>query len=258
MKAMRWPAGSAAVVAGLLLAGLLVAGCGGGGSGTATTGGSSPAGVAASAGPPPDAAALGEQMKSAMAKATGVHILAVVTQDGAKISVDMSMTRAGDVSGTASANRVSFTMLVTQGHAYIKISSGLLKSQNLPAASCTLICGKYLEVPTGQAKGMLNGMDMSSLLGQASAARLTYVRTVTVNGQPAWQMRGQRRKHGLCRRPGTALPVAPDEGAQPGRLHAVELRDHSAPAARQPGRGSQPADRLSTDRPGAARMSVGL
>ena len=169
MKAMRWSAGSAAVVAVLL-----VAGCGGGGSGTATTGGSSAAGVAASAGP---------------AKATGVHILAVVTQDRAKISVDMSMTRVGDVSGTASANRVGFTMLVTQGHAYIKISSGMLKSQNLPTASCTLICGKYLEVPTGQAKGMLNGMDMSSVLGQASASRLTYVRTVTVNGRPAWQMR---------------------------------------------------------------------
>jgi hypothetical protein len=184
MKARRWPAGSAAVVAVLL-----VAGCGGGGSGTATTGGSSPAGVAASAGPPPDAAALGQQMKSATAKATSVHILAVVTQEGAKISVNMSMTRAGDLSGTTSANRVAFTMLVTQGHAYIKVTSGLLKSQNLPTASCALICGKYLEVPAGQAKGMLNGMDMSSLLGRVSVSRLTYVRTVTVNGQPAWQMR---------------------------------------------------------------------
>jgi hypothetical protein len=181
---MRWLAGPAAIVAVLL-----VAGCSGGGSGTAATGDSSPASAAASAGPPPDAAAVGKQMKSATAKATGVHILAVVTQDAAKISMNMSMTRAGDLSGTMSANRVALTMLVTQGHAYIKVSSGLLKSQHLPAASCTLICGKYLEVPTGQAKGMLNGMDMSSLLGQVSAGRLTYVRTATVNGQPAWQMR---------------------------------------------------------------------
>ena len=59
----------------------------------------------------------------------------------------------------------------------------------LPAASCALICGKYLEVPTGQAKGMLNGIDMSSLLDQVSASRLTYIRTVTVNGLPAWQLR---------------------------------------------------------------------
>jgi hypothetical protein len=184
MKAMRWPAGSAAIVAVLL-----VAGCSGGGSGTATTGGSSPASVAASAGPPPDAAALGKQMKSATAKATGVHILAAVTQDGANISMNMSMTRAGDLSGTMSANQVALTMLVTRGHAYIKVSSGLLKSQHLPTAACALVCGKYLEVPAGQAKGMLNGVDMSSLLGQVSTAKLTYVRTVTVNGQPAWQMR---------------------------------------------------------------------
>src|SRR5215831_11721935 len=167
MKALRWPAGFAAVVAVLL-----VAGCSGGGSGTAGSGGASSSGVSASAGPPPDAATLGKQMKTATAKATGVHILALVTQNGSKISVNMSMTRAGDMSGTMSANmsgtnsakQVAFTMLVTQGHAYIKISSGLLKSQNLPTSACSLICGKYLEVPVGQAKGMLNGMDMSSLL----------------------------------------------------------------------------------------------
>jgi len=88
-----------------------------------------------------------------------------------------------------SAKGVAITMLVTRGHSYIKVSSGLLKSQHLPSAACALVCGKYLEVPTGQAKGMVNGMDMSSLLHQLSATKLTYVRTATVNGQPAWQMR---------------------------------------------------------------------
>ena len=185
MKALRWSARPAVAVAVLL-----VVGCGGGIFGTATTSGSSPASPAASAGPPPDASSVGKQMKSAMAKATGVHILAVVTQDAAKISMNMSMTRAGDLSGTMSANHVALTMLVTRGHSYVKISSGLLKSQNLPSAACSLMCGKYLEVPTGQAKGMLNGMDMSSLLRQVSEPKLTYVRTVTVNGQPAWQARG--------------------------------------------------------------------
>lgn len=184
MKALRWLAGSATVVAVLL-----VAGCSGGSSGTATTGGSSPASAAASAGAPPDPAALGKQVKSATAKATGVHILAVVTQGGSKISMNMSMTRAGEMSGTMSANQVALAMLVTRGHAYVKVTSGLLKSQHLPSAACALVCGKYLELPAGQAKSMLNGTDMSSLLGQLSAAKLTYVRTVTVDGQPAWQMR---------------------------------------------------------------------
>ena len=184
MKALRWLGGSAAVVAVLL-----VAGCSGGSSGTVTTGGSSPAGVAASAGPPPDPAALGRQVRSATAKATSFHVLAVVTDGGSKISMNMSMTRSGEMSGTMSANKVAVTMLVTRGHSYIKISSGLLKSQHLPSAACALVCGKYLEVPAGQAKGMLNGLDMPSLLRQLSATSLTYVRTVTVNGQPAWQMR---------------------------------------------------------------------
>ena len=184
MKALRWLAGSAAVVAVLL-----VAGCSGGSSGTATTGGSSPAGAAASAGPPPDPAALGKQVRSATAKATSFHVLAVVTDGGSKISMNMSMTRSGEMSGTMSANKVAVTMLVTRGHSYIKISSGLLKSQHLPSAACALVCGKYLEVPAGQAKGMRNGLDMPSLLRQLSATSLTYVRTVTVNGRPAWQMR---------------------------------------------------------------------
>ena len=184
MKAWRWPAGSAAV-----LAVLLVAGCSGGSSGTATTGGSSPASVSASAGAPPDSAALRQQVKTAMAKATSVHISAMVSQGGSKVSVNMSMTRSGDMSGTVSADQTPVNVLVTQGHTYLKVSPGLLKSQHLPSAACALVCGKYLKTPNGQAKGMLNGLDMPSLLRQMSATSLTYVRTVTVNGQPAWQMR---------------------------------------------------------------------
>jgi hypothetical protein len=184
MKALRWPAGSAAVVAVLL-----VAGCSGGSSGTATTNGSSPAGVSASAGPPPDTAALPKQVRSAMKNATSFHITAALTQGGSEVSVNMSMTRSGDMSGTMSVNQTPVSMLVTRGDAYVKVTSGLLKSQHLPTAACTLMCGKYLKMPAGQAKDMLNGMDMSSFLGQVSVPQLSYVRTVTVNGQPAWQMR---------------------------------------------------------------------
>jgi hypothetical protein len=184
MKALRWLAGFAVVVAVLL-----VAGCSGGSSGTSGSGGSASPGVPASAGPPPDVAALPKQVRSAMKNATSFHISAVVTQGGSRVSADMSMTRSGDMSGTMSVNQTPVKVLVTQGRAYLKVTSGLLKSQNLPTAACTLICGKYLKVPASQAKSMLNGIDMSSFLGQVSVPRLSYVRTVTVNGQPAWQMR---------------------------------------------------------------------
>jgi hypothetical protein len=207
-KALRWPAGSAAVAAVLL-----VAGCSGGSSGTATTGGSSPASVAASAGPPPNGAALHQQVKTAMTKATSVHISAVVSQGGSKVSVNMSMTRSGDMSGTMSADRKPVNVLVTQGHTYLKVSSSLLKSQHLPSAACALVCGKYLKMPNGQAKGMLNGLDMPSLLGQVSVPKLTYVRTVTVNGQPAWQMHASDGSTVYVAAQGPPYPLRVTKGA---------------------------------------------
>jgi hypothetical protein len=207
-KALRWPAGSAAVAAVLL-----VAGCSGGSSGTATTGGSSPASVAASAGPPPNGAALHQQVKTAMTKATSVHISAVVSQGGSKVSVNMSMTRSGDMSGTMSADQKPVNVLVTQGHTYLKVSSDLLKSQHLPSAACALVCGKYLKMPNGQAKGMLNGLDMPSLLGQVSVPKLTYVRTVTVNGQPAWQMHASDGSTVYVAAQGPPYPLRVTKGA---------------------------------------------
>jgi hypothetical protein len=69
------------------------------------------------------------------------------------------------------------------------VTSALLKSQSLPAAACALMCGKYLKVPASQAKTMLNDITWSSLLGRMTAVpQWSYVRTVTVHGQPAWQM----------------------------------------------------------------------
>jgi hypothetical protein len=207
-KALRWPAGSAAVAAVLL-----VAGCSGGSSGTATTGGSSPASVAASGGPPSNVAALHQQVKTAMTKATSVHISAVVSQGGSKVSVNMSMTRSGDMSGTMSADQKPVNVLVTQGHTYLKVSSDLLKSQHLPSAACALVCGKYLKMPNGQAKGMLNGLDMPSLLGQVSVPKLTYVRTVTVNGQPAWQMHASDGSTVYVAAQGPPYPLRVTKGA---------------------------------------------
>ena len=222
MKALRWLAGSAAV-----LAVLLVAGCSGGGSGSATTGGSSPASVSASAGPPPDTATLRQQVKTAMAKATSVHISALVTQGGSKVSVNMSMTRSGDMSGTMSADGKPVNVLVTQGHTYLKVSSGLLKSQHLPSAACALVCGKYLKMPNGQAKGMLNGLGMSSLLGRVSVPQLSYVRTVTVNGQAAWQMRASDGSTVYVAAHGPPYPLRATKG--PSRIDLTQWNAVSIP-----------------------------
>jgi hypothetical protein len=103
-------------------------------------------------------------------------------------------------------------VLVTRGHTYLKVSPGLLKSQHLPSAACALVCGKYLKMPNGQAKSMLNGLDMSSLLGQVSVPRLTYVRTVTLHGQPAWQMRAGDRSTVYVAAQGPSYPLRVTKG----------------------------------------------
>jgi len=176
MKIRHWPAAPAAIVAALLLAGC------GGGSGPAAT---------ASAGPPPDPAALGKQVKSAMAKAASVHISASLTRGGDNVSLDMTMTRSGDMSGDLAVNHTPVVVLVTHGQTYVKVTAVLLKSQHLPAAACTLMCGKYLKVPASQAKNMFGGTTLLSLLNNmTSVPHWTYVRTATVHGQPTWQMRG--------------------------------------------------------------------
>jgi len=177
MKIRHLPAAPAAIVAALL-----VAGCGGGGPGPAAT---------ASAGPPPNVAALPKQVRSAMTKAASVHISAALTQGGDDVSLDMTMTRSGDMSGGMALNHAPVVVLVTRGQTYVKVTSALLKSQHLPTAACQLMCGKYLKVPASQAKSMLGGMTLTSLLNDMTSSKphWTYVRTVTVDGQPTWQMR---------------------------------------------------------------------
>src|SRR5215831_7114015 len=177
MKIQHWPAAAVVVVSALF-----VAGCGGGGSGPAGT---------ASAGPPPDPAALGKQVESAVKKAASVHISAALKQGGDNISLNMTMTRSGDMSGGLAVNHAPVVVLVTHGQTYLKVTSALLKLQHLPAAACGRMCGKYLKVPASQAKSMLGGMTLTSLLNPMTSGvpDWTYVRTVTVDGQATWQMR---------------------------------------------------------------------
>ena len=176
MKIMRWWAMP------VTAATMLMAACGGGSSGTST----SPAGS------PP--AALAQQINSAVAKATGVHVAAVVSQGGGTVTMDLSLTRANDVYGQMSYKGAPFTVLVTHGHTYVKVTGAALKTLGLPSAACVLMCNKYLKMTAGQSKGMTGNLGWSSMVGGPSNTlpHLHYVRTTTVRGQPAWQLRAGR------------------------------------------------------------------
>lgn len=188
---VRWWAGPAAVVAAML-----VAACGTGSSGTAASSSSSSSASAtasamASAGPPPAAATLDRQLNSAVAKATSVHVTAAISEGGSNVSLNVSLTRSSEFYGQVTYQNRPVTVLVTQGRSYIKVSAAVLKTLALPSSVCALMCNKYLKMSGAQSKSILGGLGWQTLVGgpSASVPHLRYVRTVTVNGEPAWQMK---------------------------------------------------------------------
>lgn len=188
MKIMRWWAAPVTVVAAVLMAA-----CGGGSSGTSAPSASVSAASTAqpSVGSPP--AALAQQINSALASATSVHIAAVVSQRGVRVTVNLSLTRANDAYGQMSYKGAPFAVLVTQGHTYVKVTGAALKTLGLPSAACVLMCNKYLKLTAGQSRGLTGSLGWSSMVGPTnSLPHLRYVRTTTVNGQPAWQMSAGR------------------------------------------------------------------
>jgi hypothetical protein len=189
VKILRWWAAPAALVATTL-----VAACGTGSSGTASSPSSSSstsaaASAPASAGPPPAAAALAKQVNSAAGNASSVHITAALAQAGNNASLNFSLTRSNDTYGQITSKNRPVTVLTTHGHTYLKVTAAALKAMGLPSAVCSLMCDKYLKMSGAQSQNFLSGLGWSDLVGSSSSLpRLRYVRTVTVNGQPAWEM----------------------------------------------------------------------
>jgi hypothetical protein len=214
MKIRHWGAVVAAIMATLL-----VAACGGGSSGAASTprpsgGGSTVSGAPTAVGSPPAAATLVRQVNSAVTNARNVHITATVTQGGSTVGLNVNLTRSNEMSGNIIYKDQPLTVLVRNGRAYIKVTSGAAKVMGLPSAACVLMCGKYLEMTASQSKSMLNGLDWSSILGPSSSVpQMHYVRTVTVNGQPAWEMSvsGQGTAYVAAR--GTPYPLRMVKGS---------------------------------------------
>ena len=110
--------------------------------------------------------------------------------------------------------RVHLTVLVKNGRAYVKLTAGSAKAMDLPPAACVLMCGKYLEMTASQTKSMLGDLGWSSFLGPSSSVpQLHYVRTVTVNGQPAWQMSVPGEGTAYVAAQGTPYPLRMVQGS---------------------------------------------
>ena len=191
---------TAAGLAGLLLAGPAIAACGssgGTGSGGTGSGGTTPAASASTptATPAPDGSTVSTAMKTAANKATSVHITGTVAETGSTVGMNMTLTADGSLYGSVTESGKSFTLLVTGGTPYIKITKSFLAAGGLSAAKCSSVCGKYLKEPASQASSLTKDLSLHSLVKQALDSPSTDMSAlsftpVTYAGGPAFQASG--------------------------------------------------------------------
>jgi hypothetical protein len=156
----------------------------------AACGGSTSGGSGAPAGPGPHV--LSEAM-AAFKAAKSVHVIGTIGEQGKHYTLNLSMTRAGGLSGQMAQAGAGFALLSTHGSTYIKMSHAFLQYLKLPAAACALMCGKYFKLTPAQASQLTGDISMSSLFRALhSPPPLRYGGTATINGQAAWVLRGSR------------------------------------------------------------------
>lgn len=175
----------------LALAGCGLVGCGTGGPAPAT----SPAAHATTspAQAAPTANVLLGRSITAVNKATSVRMSGTYAQGSATMSLNLILSRSGGTYGTMNPGTGGFTLLVSGGNAYIKVSAAFLRQEKLPTAACTLMCGKWLEMPASQ-YGLNNDFNWNGLFGQMDKSLRNAPSTVraqgpvTVDGSPAWKL----------------------------------------------------------------------
>jgi len=143
----------------------------------------------------PSAGALTSSVQHAVRNATSVHVNGSVTDNGAPVGLNLGINRAGDMSGTISEHGANLNLVSTSGKVFVKVTPELLKQYRAPSAACSLVCGKWFQLPPKQASQVTSQLTMANLTGEAAAGsvqpKVTETGTGTVNGQPTWVLKGQ-------------------------------------------------------------------
>lgn len=150
----------------------VLAGCGSSGGSPAVSG---------------SAASIAARMKTALAHATSVHMSGRVTNSGQTGFLDLSLSHNGDFAGTVRIGGSTMQITSIGKHTYINFDRGFVKIAHIPAALCSVMCGKYVEMSGAQAASFAGNFSMTKLMGQLTRKipHLTKGGTTTVNGQKA-------------------------------------------------------------------------
>jgi hypothetical protein len=153
-------------------------------------------------------------LHSSVKTATSVHMSGTVTQGAEKLSMDISFD-GSNLYGTMGENGSSFVVLALNGKTYIKLDAAFLKVAGAPTATCTAICGKYVQLPASDASqitgqftlpNMANAMFSSSVAAKAKKSGDKFTPT-TVDGQHVLQFRQGNNALDVANIGGTLYPV---------------------------------------------------
>lgn len=178
------PSPRGVVAAALLSAGVFISAC----SGSAATGGSGTPGT-------DTAEHIVPAVEAAIKAATSVHVAGTVLEGSQKLMIDASFA-GSDVSGTFSEGSGSYTILETSGGTYIELSKAFLKAARLPAADCSALCGKYVNVPAADVARYTASLTMSRLVSEwiesmapVAGDTAAVFKPATLGGRPVLQLR---------------------------------------------------------------------
>lgn len=142
----------------------------------------------------PSASALASSVRNSVHNASSVHVNGSVTDNGTPVGLNLGVNRAGDISGTVSEHGAKLNVLSTSGKVYIKATEAFLKEAGAPSSACSLVCGKWVQLPPSQASRLTSQLTMANLTGETAAAagakaQFSKAGNGTVNGQSTWVLK---------------------------------------------------------------------
>jgi hypothetical protein len=147
-------------------------------------------GCGSSAPSEPGAAVLARSALKVVAKARSVHVEGTEPDNG--LPVDLSIDRAGDLSGTIRLDGANTDIIRVGGKVYLKLTAGILRQYHAPAGACADACGRWIRLSPTEASLLAGPYTMSSFYGDVDVASLSQVTdagSATLNHQPVWVVR---------------------------------------------------------------------
>ena len=102
------------------------------------------------------------KIEAAMRAATSAHMTGTVLHGSQNVTFDLSFV-GNDLSGSVTDGSRSITITLISGSAFVKVDQNFLKEENLPAADCSSMCGKWVAVPAAQVRQAAASLNLPAI-----------------------------------------------------------------------------------------------